>query len=136
MVWRMAWFLVAAIAISYAIYLVLGSSLRASASGINDPILVRDVLGQGAHQLSGMVMVPTPCHQLSMSTYAMASTSYVLSFKTWREPSVDCKNDAIPRPFSAIIFAPAVGVHIRAEIDGKSLPIVVIPARILVQPLE
>ncbi len=123
----MAWFTIVAIALSYSSYLLAGGVINARASGLYEPILIRDVLGQGSHNLSGAVMVPTPCDQISVRTLALSTTAYMLNFETWREPSVDCGNAETPRVFHAILFAPSVGIEFGATLDGVGLPIVVLP---------
>lgn len=124
---RMLWFFVVASLIAYATYLVLGNIVNAQASGENTPIVVRDELGKGVHHLSGMLMVPTPCDQLSVRVEPASNTSFVLVFRTWREPSVDCAMDEMPRYFRAILFAPSTGVGFAATLDGIGFPIVVLP---------
>ncbi|MEK7133893.1 MAG: hypothetical protein AAB804_02385 [Patescibacteria group bacterium] len=128
MLLRMMWFTAISVVISYGIYLLVGNTLYARASGAYEPILVRDVIGPGSHYLSGMIMVPTPCDELYVRTHAVSSTTFLLSFKTWREPSVSCTEDRTPRPFHATLFGPATGVNFGATLDGVGQPIVVLPA--------
>ena len=89
--------------------------------------MVRDELRAGEHQLSGMVMVPTSCHELSVDTATISRTDYALVFKTWREPSVTCSDDEVPRAFHTVLFAPAANVNITATLDGSGLPLIVLP---------
>lgn len=124
---RMVWFVVVAAVLSYASYLLLGSIVNAQAAGKYEPVLIRDELAPGAHYLSGMVMVPTPCHQLSVRTEAVSDTAFMLLLRTWREPSVDCAKNEMPRHFRAVLFAPSAGIEFGATLDGKGLPIVVLP---------
>ena len=124
---RMFWFTLVAVAVAYAAYLIGGSVVNAQASGAYEPIVIRDVLGPGSHHLSGMIMVPTPCHQLSLRTETISPTSYQLLFRTWDEPSVDCSKEEMTRPFRAVLFAPAAGVDFIATLDGKGIPIKVLP---------
>ena len=125
---RMLWFLVVASFVAYAVYLVAGNIVNAQASGEGIPVIVRDELGRGVHHLSGMVMVPSPCDQLSVRVEPSSDTTFVLLFRTWREPSVDCAADETPRYFRAILFAPSTGVGFTATLDGIGFPIVVLPA--------
>lgn len=133
---RMLWFFVVASLIAYATYLVAGSIVSAEASGENTPVIVRDELGKGVHHLSGMVMVPTACDQLSVRVEPASPLQYVLVFRTWREPSVDCTEDEVPRYFRAIHFAPSTGIGFIATLDGIGLPIVVLPVLPGRAPLE
>lgn len=128
MAWRLAWFAVVAAAVSYASYLLVGSVVNARAAGTADPILVRDVLSPGVHSLTGMVMVPTPCDQLSVRTEEISKVGYRLVFRTWREPSIkSCAPQETPRPFRAVLFAPAAGIYFTATLDEDPLPLTVIP---------
>ena len=125
---RILWFFVVASLIAYASYLVAGSIVSAQAAGEDTPVVIRDELGQGVHHLSGMVMVPSPCDQLSVRVEPSSDTTFVLLFRTWREPSVDCATDETPRYFRAILFAPSTGVGFTATLDGIGFPVVVLPA--------
>ena len=125
---RMLWFFVVASLLAYATYLVAGSIVHAQASREYTPVTVRDELGQGVHHLSGMVMVPTRCDDVSVRAEEVSSGTYTLVFRSWREPSTDCPADETPRYFRAVVFAPSVGVQFTASYDGTGFPIVVLPA--------
>lgn len=124
---HMVWFFIIASVVAYATFLVAGSVVNAQAASIASPVAIRDELGPGSHHLSGMVMVPASCYQLSVRTDVLSATSYNFTFKTWRDPAVDCSADEVPRQFHAILFAPAAGVDFFATLDGANLPIEVIP---------
>lgn len=123
---RMLWFTVVSVAVAYASYLVAGSIVNAQSSDAYRPVIIRDELGAGVHHLSGMVMVPSPCHELSVRTESPTPYVHTLVFSTWREPSVECKNNEMPRYFQAVLFAPAAGVTFTATLDDAGLPIEVI----------
>lgn len=125
---RMLWFFVVASVISYATYLMAGSIVNARASQKNQPVIIRDELRPGEHHLSGMIMVPTPCDELSVRTEAVSSSTFTLVFRTWHEPSVTCSSDEVPRYFRTFLFAPATGVRFTATLDGAGFPIFVMPA--------
>ncbi|MDP2648973.1 MAG: hypothetical protein U1D26_02155 [Patescibacteria group bacterium] len=124
----LVWFGIAASIAAYASYLLAASFVEANAA--NTPVLIRDELGPNVHHLSGMVMVPASCYELSVRTEAVSDTVLGLVFTTWKEPSVDCSPDQVPRAFRAILFAPAVGVNFIATMDGAPLEIAVIPTRV------
>lgn len=124
---RMLWFFVVASAIAYAVYLVAGTIVHAQESRENQPVIIRDELGPGIHHLSGMIMVPSPCDQLSIRTEEVADYTYELIFRTWREPSVDCTNEQVPRYFRTILMAPSTGVTFTATFDGTGFPVIVVP---------
>lgn len=124
---RLVWFAVVASTFSYAVLLVAGSIVHAQAARLNAPILIRDELGVGVHHLSGMVMVPSRCEQLSVHTEALSTTTYSLIFTTWHEPSVTCEDGEIPRSFREVVFAPSAGVQFVASLDGRPFPVAVMP---------
>ena len=124
---RLGWFSVVAIAIAYALYLIVGSIVNAEASGAHAPVLIRDAVQANVHQLSGMIMVPTSCDELSVTKQTISPTNYALVFETWREPSIACTSDATPRPFQVTVFAPATGVYFSATLNGIAVPIAVVP---------
>ena len=123
----MLWFIVVACVVAYCTYLVAGSIVNAQASSEYQPILVRDELGAGVHHLSGMIMVPTPCHELILRTEKLSETAHVLSFRTWEEPSRKCERQEVPRHFRTVLFAPSAGVEFIATLAGVGLPITVLP---------
>ena len=125
---RILWFTVLTVLISYAAYLIVGGIVNAQTSGADATVVIRDELGPNSHQLSGMVMVPSSCDQLSVDTKTLSPTSFELVFSTWQEPSVHCSADETPRFFEKTLFAPAAGITFSATLDGEGLPIAVIPA--------
>jgi hypothetical protein len=125
---QMIWFIIVAGAVAYASFLVAGSLVSAQAAGAASPIMVRDELGPGSHQLSGMIMVPSSCDELSVRAETVSSSTYSLLFQTWQDPAVNCSSDEVPRAFHAVLFAPAAGVDFTATLDGKDIPILVLPS--------
>jgi hypothetical protein len=125
---RCVWFFIVASAIAYSVFLVAGSFISAQAIDASHIVQVRDALAPNVHNLSGMVMVPTTCTQLSVRTEQVSPFVYQLVFSTWKEPSVqDCENDEVPRAFRAVLFAPATGVDITATLDGAPLTLALFP---------
>ncbi len=127
MFYHLLWFTVISTVVAYVVLVVWGQIVFASASGHNDPVVIRDELGPGSHHLSGMVMVDQTCYQLQEKVNQMSSTLYEIEFKSWEEPSVPCKVERTPRWFHQALFAPAVGVDFIATLDGIALSIAVIP---------
>jgi hypothetical protein len=123
---RLFWFLVVACAVAYTTSAIAGSFVTAHAAE-SGPVMIRDELEPGIHHLSGMVMVPTPCDELSLHTEKISQETFELRFTTWHEPSVECKDDATPRPFREVFFAPAAGIQFIATLNGTDLPVVVLP---------
>lgn len=124
---RMIWVLAVSVVVAYLVYLIVGNIVNAQAYGANHPVVIRDDLEANRHLLSGMLMVPTPCDQLSVTATKIGSVSYRLNFTTWHEPSVTCSAESTPRAFRLVLFAPAAGIDFVATLDGVGFPIAVIP---------
>jgi hypothetical protein len=123
---RMVWFFIVACAVAYIIFIALGSTIQARALDQSRLVIVRDSLDVGAHYLSGIVMVPKTCSQLSVSYQKIADGLYSLQFKTWDEPSIPCATEDTPRAFRAVVFAPSTGVSFVGSLDGEALQLSVI----------
>ncbi len=122
----MLWFFAVACVVSYAIFLLAGSFLKAQAAS-SSSVVIRDEVEPNTHNLSGMVMVPASCYQLSVRVDRLSTDTYNLTFNTWQDPAVACSTDEVPRQFHAGLSAPAAGVNFFATLDGASFPIVVLP---------
>ncbi len=125
---RLVWFFVVASALTYSVFLVAGNAIHTEALGKSRVVLVRDFLRAGEHHLSGMVMVPSTCLQLSVSTRDVGDSTYLLEFTTWEQPYIDCVPEDTPRAFRAVVFAPSVGVRFIGTLDGGPLELAVTPA--------
>lgn len=126
---RLLWFFICSCAIAYALFLLAGSTIRASAIDQSRVVQVRDSLAPGVHNLAGMVMVRSTCSELSVRTEQLSDTLFELQFTTWNEASLaTCVQEDTPRSFRALIFAPAVGVDFSATLDGEPLVLSVIPS--------
>ena len=126
---RLLWFIIVASAAAYVSYLIVGSIIETNSSQAAAPVLINDSLEPGVHHLSGMIMVPSSCYELSVRTEELSPTLYGLFFKTWRDPAIPCSKDSVPRAFRAILFAPAVGVDFIATLDDTPFTIAVVPIR-------
>lgn len=123
---RLVWFSIVATAASFAVFLVLGNFATAGAEN-EGPVPVRDVVTAGAHQLTGMLLLPLSCDELSVEPEQISGTVYELAFETWQDPSVPCAQTPTPRSFEAVVFAPSVGVSFTAALDGQMFPIQILP---------
>ncbi len=124
---RLVWFFIVASAIAYAIFLAAGTVIRTQALEASHIANVRDSLEPGSHHLSGIVMLPSTCSELSVRTEQIAEAAFMLVFTTWEEPSIDCEHTDTPRPFHAVVFGPAAGVTFSATLDGEPLDVAVYP---------
>lgn len=126
---RLLWFFIVSCAIAYALFLLVGSTIHAQAIDQSRVVVARDSLGQGVHNLAGMVMVHSSCAELSVRTEQLSQNTFELQFSTWNEPSLpSCAQEDTPRSFRALIFAPSVGVNFVATLDDEPLILSVIPS--------
>lgn len=124
---RLIWFFFVAAAVSYAFFLVAGSVITKQSLEDSRAVLARDSIKVNVHYLSGMVMVPSTCAELSVRSHQLTVDSYELQFSTWEEPSLSkCTREDTPRSFRAIVFAPSAGVYFQASLDGTPIPFGVI----------
>ena len=123
---RLVWFAAVTAVIAYGSVLAVGTTLKTKAENPS-PVVVLDTLGPGTHHLSGMVMVSSLCDDLSLRTQQMSTTTYMLRFRTWTEPSARCLKVATPRSFHEVVFAPSADVEFFATLDDKPISIQVLP---------
>ena len=123
---RLVWFAVVATAACFAIFFVLGNFFVASAQD-EGPVPVRDVITSGTHRLSGILVLPLSCEELSVQPRQVSASEYALVFTTWQDPSIACPQTPTPRQFNAVVFAPSDGISFIATLDGKNIPIIVLP---------
>jgi len=110
-----------------ALGLVVTVQLGASASALKQsPILIRDKIYPGIHHLQGTINVPKTCDELVVHTEQVTKDGYRIVFETWEDPSLNCLKAESPREFEAVAFAPSVGTHFTATIDGAIIPIAVV----------
>lgn len=124
---RLFWFSAASAIVSYAVFIVAGHAIQSYALEETRTVVIRDALQVGQHTLSGMVMVPSTCKQLSVRAEQLSNTLFHIRFKTWEEPYVHCDIVDTPRAFRVIVFGPSVGIQFISTIDEAPLKIVVTP---------
>ena len=114
--------------IAYLSFFLLEYGASGSVPEENRGMIVRDELKPGEHHLSGLIQLPSACDSFSIQTTELDAFRYHLSFETWREPQRDCENTPVARPFNTVVFAPAFGVFLTADLDGVALPFTLIPS--------
>lgn len=126
MIRRLVWFAIVAAAATFAIFVVLGNfaTLGAASEG---PVPIHDLVSSGSHRLSGMLLLPLSCDEISVRIQSISPNVYELAFQTWQDPSVQCPASPTPRLFQTIVLAPQSGVSFVATLDGKAFPISIIP---------
>ena len=118
---RLVWFFIVASAISYGVFLISGTAIKAQALDDSRIVSVRDSLKPGVHYLSGMVMVHRTCADLAVRYEKVEEGLYKLIFTTWEDPSIPCATDDTPRAFRAAVAAPAAGVTFIGSLDDEPL---------------
>lgn len=100
---------------AYIIYMFMGAMFQGE---FEHRIAIRDSIRPGQHFISGTVMVPSACHQVSVKTQYMGTSTYAIILHTWEEPSVRCEKTSVPRAFSEVLYAPSFGVQFAVFLDG------------------
>lgn len=122
----MLWFLCLSGITAYGAFLLLDGVVNADTRERASTIVVRDVLDRNTHNLSGTVMVPSPCHQLITYTTRIDASNYLLTFETWEDPSRVCERDFVPRVFHLTLFAPPTDIALQGVFNEQSVPLEVI----------
>lgn len=117
--WRMLWIATLTVATAYGSYIFLGNLLKTDNSRELREVIASDIVSPGEHRISGMIMVPSQCHGLSVHVQQTTPSSYLLAFETWEEPYRDCPREEAVREFHAVTFAPSIGATFNATLDGK-----------------
>lgn len=95
-----------------------GEVVNASVAQEIQTIRVVDSYENGKHSLSGMVVVPSECVDLTVRVRDIDAKTVALVFETWEQPYRTCTEASTPRAFTASIFAPESTLF-RAFLDAK-----------------
>jgi len=120
------WFAIVATAATFVIFFVVGNFFVGTAENA-EPVPVRDVISDGAQHLSGMILLPLACEELTVQTQKVSANGYLLAFQTWQDPSVPCPTTPPPREFDTVVFATSTNVEFSATLNGNGFPITVLP---------
>ena len=108
------------------VFLLLDGVVDAQAQEESHTIVVRDFLDKNTHNLSGMVVVPSPCHELITYTKQIDPANYLLAFETWEDPNRTCAQNEISRAFHLTLFAASTGIAFQGMFNERSIPLQVI----------
>ncbi len=123
---RLVIFFVFASLSAFTAHLFFGSIIFAAAQKDVFNITLRDTFHNETHELSGIVMVPTTCHDLSVRTKDFDAGTTFLLFETWEQPyRIDCVKESTPRAVKVIVFGPK-NVVFRAMMDEEIVPISIV----------
>lgn len=120
-------FTVVAGCVTYIILIVMGKFVDAQIEHDINTVIVRDRLAVGVHNLSGMVMMPSSCHDVSATASKIDLSNYLITFKGWKNPSRECIEEETPQWFHLTVFAPSTGVAFQAVLDERPIPLTVVP---------
>lgn len=125
---RLVVFIVCASLSAFAAHLFFGSTIFASAEKDVFNIVLRDVYHEETHELSGMVIAPSDCHDVSVRTKDFDASTVFIIFETWEQPyRAECKKAETPRAVKIIAFAPEL-VTFRGLLDNKVVPLTIVRA--------
>lgn len=124
---RLLMFSIFATLTAVAAELYFGSIIFASAENELQEIVLRDVYREEMHELSGMVIVPTDCYDISIRTRDVTARVTAIIFETWEQPSVVCEKVPTPRAVRASVFGDKE-LQFRALLDGEWVPLRVVAA--------
>ena len=128
MIVRLTFFFVFAILTALVSHIFFGSIIFAAAQQEASAIVLKDAYKRGTHELSGIVMVPSSCHDLTVRTKDVTQTMSAIIFETWEQPFLTgCDRSPNPRSVQAIIFG-SEHLDIRAIYDGEWAPLTLVPA--------
>jgi len=127
---RIIWFGIVASMLAIASHFFFGSVFAAGISGSDVVVLQHSYkASENKHELTGMILVPSTCHDLTVRSRDVDANTVALIFETWEKPyAEDCVEEVEPRAFSVVAFAPKE-IDFMAVMDGSWLPISVISAK-------
>lgn len=111
----------------YASQLYFGSIVEAETERNRTRVEVYDLLDaqQKTHRLSGIIMLPSACHSVSIKSKELAPGKYHVYFSTFGEVH-GCTAEPHPHSFSTTIRAPLVGVEFTGSLDWHDMDFVIV----------
>jgi hypothetical protein len=107
MVTRLFIFTIFASLTALSAHLFFGGTIFAEADETSSVISLRDVYENKTHELSGIVMVPSTCHEISVRAKDADARTTVVIFETWEQSyRTGCKKTPTPRAIRVMAFAP------------------------------
>ena len=130
MIVRLVIFAVCASLTAFVAQIFFGGAIFAAAQQETFQIVLRDHYSKAkeTHELSGMVMVPSDCADVSVRVKDYDASTTFLIFETWEQPyRINCEKAPTPRAVHASVFAPK-DVEFRALLDNEIVPKSLVPA--------
>jgi hypothetical protein len=116
-----------AIALSWGAYVFFGSVVSAEIEKPLTRVEVYDFVDTTTktHRLSGIIMVPSKCHEIRMKTKELEPGKYHVFFSSFGDFH-GCAQDPQPISFREFVKAPLVGAEFTASLDWKPLDFVIV----------
>lgn len=114
---RLGWFFIAASLVAFAAQTFFGNALAAATE--EDVHTVRaqhTYVREGVHEISGMLLVPSACHDLTVRAKDFDPQTTVLVFETWEQPYRTCAQDPVAKSFTVQVLAPQT-ITFKAIVD-------------------
>jgi len=118
MLMRILSFFVIAGVVAFATQTFFGSELAAAADESIKAVSIQDHYSDDVHEISGMVMVPSPCHDLTVRTKDVDANTTAIIFETWEQPYRACEQELTPKAFKVVVFAPE-NIVFKAILDNE-----------------
>lgn len=127
LLWSFMTLTIFAIVLSYASYIFFGSVVRAEIEEPLDRVEVYDFIDvpQKTHRLSGIIMMPSKCHELRVKTKELEPGKYHVYFSSFGDFH-GCATEATPIAFREYVRAPVVGTEFTASLDWRPLDFVIV----------
>lgn len=124
--WRLLWIATTLVLAAYAAYLFFGSIVEAETQETLTRVEVYDFIDREkkTHRLSGMIMVPTRCHEVRVKVGEEEGHPHLL-FSTFGDVH-GCAPELSPRSFVVVVSAPLVGSIFTASLDWQEVDFVII----------
>lgn len=127
LLWSFITLTVFTVVLSYAAYLFFGSIVNAQIEEPLTRVEVYDFIDTSTktHRLSGIIMVPTKCHSVSVKTKELEPGKYHVYFSSFGDVH-GCADDPQPLSFREYVKAPIVGSVFTASLDWRPLEFVIV----------
>ena len=125
---RLTLFTVTAVLVAYTAHVFFGSIIFAAAEENTNAIVLRDTYKNEQHNLSGIVMVPSICHDLTVRAKDIDARSTAIILETWEQPfATECDKTPTPRAIHVTAFGPE-GLELHGIMDGNWVPLAIVKA--------
>ena len=123
---RLLMFTAFAILVGTYANIFFGSAIFAAAEEHVYSITLRDTYKNEVHELSGIIMTESTCHDASIRSQDIDDTTTAILLETWERPfSLGCEKAPTPRFVETKIFANE-RIHFRGMLNGEWVPLTIV----------